>query len=61
MKTAIVWHNLHKMPKNATLNERVNWHIEHMRNCSCRTEMHNKVADEIKKYIDKDKDFRFNV
>jgi hypothetical protein len=61
MKTNIAWHTMHKMPRNASLNERINWHIEHVRNCSCRTRLASKVADEIKKYQDKDKGFRFNV
>ncbi len=30
------WHSKHIMPKNATLEERVAWHLEHQRNCQCR-------------------------
>jgi hypothetical protein len=61
MKMNAAWHTIHKMPKNATLNERINWHLAHLKNCSCRTEMQSKVADEIKKYIDKDKGFKYNI
>ena len=30
------WHEQHKMPKNATLVEKLQWHIAHEKNCSCR-------------------------
>lgn len=30
------WHQLHKMPKNATLEQRLEWHLEHAVNCGCR-------------------------
>lgn len=25
------------MPPNATLNERIQWHLEHQQHCSCRS------------------------
>jgi hypothetical protein len=31
------WHAANRMPKNATDDERVAWHIEHQRHCQCRT------------------------
>jgi hypothetical protein len=31
-----IWHETHKMPKNATIEERIEWHQEHMLNCLCR-------------------------
>jgi hypothetical protein len=31
-----VWHEKHRMPKNAKLSERVNWHIAHAEYCGCR-------------------------
>jgi hypothetical protein len=61
MKVNAAWHSLHKMPKNASLNDRINWHAAHMKNCSCRTQIHGKAANEMKKYIDKDKGFKFNI
>jgi hypothetical protein len=61
MKINLAWHALHKLPKEATLNERINWHLEHIKNCSCRTKLHSGIADEIKRYIDRDKDFKFNI
>jgi len=38
MKTKLnkEWHNANKMAKNATLEQRVDWHLEHAKNCKCR-------------------------
>ena len=30
------WHDMHKMPEKATVNERIQWHMEHAKNCACR-------------------------
>ncbi len=30
------WHKQHKMPGSATKEQRLQWHLEHARNCSCR-------------------------
>ena len=30
------WHQQHRMPKNPTLDQRIEWHLEHQKNCSCR-------------------------
>jgi len=30
------WHLQHKMPKCPTQDERIKWHVEHEKNCSCR-------------------------
>lgn len=30
------WHEAHPMPPNATMDERVAWHLEHARQCGCR-------------------------
>lgn len=30
------WHEAHKMPKNPTLEQRLEWHVKHAANCSCR-------------------------
>lgn len=40
------WHLAHKMPKNPTLEQRIEWHIEHARHCSCR-----KMPESIAKAI----------
>lgn len=30
------WHAKNKMPQNPTLEQRINWHREHAKNCGCR-------------------------
>jgi hypothetical protein len=30
------WHLKHPMPKNANLDQRIAWHLEHIKYCSCR-------------------------
>jgi hypothetical protein len=30
------WHNAHRMPKNPTFEQRLEWHREHARECGCR-------------------------
>jgi len=30
------WHAANSMPKNATMAQRVAWHLEHQQNCGCR-------------------------
>ncbi|MCW5695453.1 MAG: hypothetical protein KIS96_01830 [Bauldia sp.] len=30
------WHEANPMPKNATLDQRVAWHIAHAKACGCR-------------------------
>jgi len=53
MKTALKinaeWHRQHRMPKNATVEERIQWHLEHLKNCSCRTDLPPKLKVEMKK------------
>ncbi len=36
MKLNKEWHLTHRMPANATLQQRIAWHVEHQKNCSCR-------------------------
>ncbi|MEK6967737.1 MAG: hypothetical protein AABX51_03845 [Nanoarchaeota archaeon] len=43
------WHEKNKMPKNPTFEQRMEWHIEHNKNCSCYP-ISNKLREEIKKY-----------
>ncbi len=33
------WHLANKMPKNARFEQRVEWHREHLKHCSCRTDL----------------------
>jgi hypothetical protein len=30
------WHAAHKMPRNATPEQRVDWHVAHSEACGCR-------------------------
>jgi hypothetical protein len=48
MKINAKWHLTNKMPKNPTLEQRIEWHVEHAENCGCRP-LHGKILEEIKK------------
>lgn len=30
------WHLKNKMPEKATTEQRIKWHLEHVKNCECR-------------------------
>ncbi len=42
------WHDEHPMPKQPSVEQRIEWHIAHQQNCSCRG-IPAKLALEIKK------------
>ena len=42
------WHEQHRMPRQATLDERIRWHTEHAKECSCRP-IPERLLAEIKK------------
>jgi hypothetical protein len=42
------WHLKNKMPEKATLDQRIEWHLAHFKNCKCR-EIPAKLLEEIKK------------
>jgi hypothetical protein len=44
------WHLAHPMPENATMAQRIKWHLEHARVCKCRD-----IPDSIKKELRKRK------
>lgn len=48
MKMNAEWHVKNKMPKNPTLDERIEWHLAHAQNCTCRP-LAGKILEEIKK------------
>ncbi|MBX7151419.1 hypothetical protein K1X84_07250 [bacterium] len=48
MKINAEWHQKNRMPKNATLQQRVEWHLAHQKNCSCRP-IPEKLAQTMKK------------
>ncbi len=42
------WHDKHPMPKNPTMEQRIEWHLAHQKNCACR-EIPSKLLEEMKK------------
>jgi len=42
------WHREHRMPAKATVEQRLEWHLEHAKYCGCRL-IPVKVTDEIEK------------
>jgi len=46
MKINRDWHRLNKLARNATLEQRIAWHLEHAANCGCRP-MPKGIADEV--------------
>lgn len=48
MKINKAWHLTHQMPKNPTFEQRVEWHLDHQKNCSCRP-IPEKLLEEIRK------------
>ena len=43
------WHKKHRMPKNATIDQRIEWHLEHLKNCRCRTDIPKNLQVEMKR------------
>ncbi len=43
------WHKKHPMPKKPTLEQRVHWHKEHLKHCSCRNVLPAGLLAEMKK------------
>lgn len=39
------WHAAHPMPENATLDQRVAWHVEHAKTCGCRPMPKSVIAE----------------
>jgi len=31
------WQQAHRMPKNPSLDHRIAWHLQHQKNCNCRS------------------------
>lgn len=48
MKVNKDWHLANKMPKRPTLDQRIEWHLDHSKNCQCRP-LDAKILEEIKK------------
>jgi hypothetical protein len=43
------WHRRHRMPARATLDERVTWHLAHLKACACRSDLPASVRAELKR------------
>ncbi len=43
------WHKANRMPARATLDERVAWHLAHLKACACRTDLPETVLAELKR------------
>jgi hypothetical protein len=41
-------HAKNRMPRNATIEQRIKWHLEHAKHCACRP-IPAKLAQEIKR------------
>jgi hypothetical protein len=41
------WHERYPMPRNASLDQRVQWHIQHAKACGCR-EMPQTIVTELR-------------
>lgn len=43
------WHKSNRMPSRATLDQRVEWHLAHLRACGCRTDLPASIQAELKR------------
>lgn len=43
------WHKKHRMPPNPTIDQRIAWHLEHLKNCKCRSDLPAGLMEEMKK------------
>ena len=48
MKLNKEWHLAHPMPKNPTIEQKIEWHMAHLQNCQCR-DIPEKLKEEMKK------------
>jgi hypothetical protein len=43
------WHKANLMPKKATLEQRVDWHLAHLKACGCRKDLPTSIVTELKR------------
>jgi hypothetical protein len=48
-KINALWHKANRMPARATLDQRVAWHLAHLKACACRTDLPANVLMELKR------------
>ena len=51
MKIKASWHKQHAMPKNPTIEQHIEWHLEHVNNCNCRDIPEKLKAEMVKRNI----------
>jgi hypothetical protein len=44
-----VWHKANRMPPRASLDQRVAWHLAHLKACACRTDLPATIAAELER------------
>jgi len=44
-----VWHKANLMPKKATMDQRIDWHLSHLAACGCRTDLPESIIAELKR------------
>jgi hypothetical protein len=47
-KINAAWHRAHPMPKNPSLDQRIEWHLEHAKHCGCRA-IDGKIREEMER------------
>ena len=52
MKLNATWHRGHPMPLHPTIDQRIEWHLEHARNCGCREIPPKLIAEMQKRHLD---------
>jgi len=43
------WHSANRMPKNATIDQRIEWHLAHRKACGCRKDLPATIIKELKR------------
>jgi hypothetical protein len=51
------WHAKHRLPTNPTLDQRMQWHMEHARRCPCPSQDQDLLEDLKKSYLGTHQDF----
>ena len=49
MKINKEWHLAHRMPAQATDEQRIQWHVEHLKHCRCRPDIPDSLKTLMKK------------
>ena len=51
MKINKTWHQANPMPENPSLEQRMQWHLHHQQNCSCRDIPEKLKAEMVKRKL----------